>query len=106
MKYLPLLAFALLAGCETPQPSDHRKYTKLSVTDPSGDPIAEWVAEGRVKETDQGYEIRAVERRTSAPYPATMRYPNGRDATVVGPHIILDEIEKPDWLKSLDDAAK
>ena len=102
MKYLPLLAAALLAGCETPQHSTKTKYTKLAVTDQSGDTIAEWVAEGKVEKTDQGYEIHAVERRTGPPDVIAAKYPNGRAATVVGPNIVLEEMEKPEWLRKLD----
>jgi hypothetical protein len=102
VKYLLLLAVVLLAGCETPQRKGRIDYTKLTVTDPSGDLIAEWVAEGRVRKAVQGYDILAVERRTSAPHPMQLRYPNRRAATVTGPNIILEKIDKPDWLKALD----
>ncbi len=105
MKHLLLLAFALLVGCETTRPekdSSPKKYTRFTVTDPSGDLISEWVAEGHFKKTDQGYQIHAVERCTAPPYPVRSEYPNGRPATVVGPNIVLEEIEKPEWLKRLD----
>jgi hypothetical protein len=105
VKYALLLAFIFLAGCETTKPdkdSSPKKYTKFSVTDASGDLISEWIAEGRFKKADQGYEIHAVERRSAPPYPVTSQYPNGRHATVVGPNIVLQEVEKPDWLKKLD----
>ena len=110
VKYFLLLAFALLASCENTRTrkepdadGDSRKYTKLSVTDPSGDLISEWIAEGSVKKSDQGYTIKAVERRTPGPYPTDSQYPNGRVSTVVGPNIVLEDIEKPDWLKKLDE---
>jgi hypothetical protein len=112
VKYLPLLAVVLLAGCETLQNNKEVEYTKLTVTDPSGQLVAEWIAEGRVrkagsaagslKRPDEGYDIMAVERRTSPPHPLTLRYPNRRAATVVGPNIVLEKIEKPEWLKQLD----
>jgi hypothetical protein len=102
VKYLFLLAFALLAGCETTRPTDQPKYTMLSVTDAEGDLIAEWVAEGKVKKTEIGYDIHAVERRSGPPHPLKIQYPNGRDTTVVGPNIILKEIDKPEWLRKLD----
>ena len=105
VKYALLLAFFFLAGCETTKPdkdSSPGKYTRFTVTDPSGDLISEWIAEGRFKKTDLGYEIRAVERRSAPPFPVTSQYPNGRHATVVGPNIVLQEIEKPDWLRKLD----
>ena len=105
VKYALILAFVLLAGCETTRPdkdSSPKKYTRFTVTDPSGDLISEWIAEGRFKKSDQGYEIHAVERHTAPPFPVTNQYPNGRHATVVGPNIVLEEIAKPDWLKKLD----
>lgn len=105
MKYVLLLAIALLAGCETnkhKKDSDCGKYTRITVTDPSGDLISEWIAEGHVKKTEQGYEVMAVERRTAPPYPVTSQYPNGRRSTIIGPNIVLEDIEKPDWLKRLD----
>ena len=105
VKYVLILAFAFLAGCETTKPdkdSSPKKYTKFTVTDPSGDLIAEWIAEGHFKKSDQGYEIHAVERHSAPPYPVTNQYPNGRHATVVGPNIVLETIEKPEWLRKLD----
>lgn len=105
MKYFLLLALAFLVGCENTahrRDSDGRRYTMLTVTDPTGDLISEWIAEGYVKRFDQGYTIHAVQRRSGQPYPVESRYPNGRTASVVGPNIILEDIEKPAWLKDLD----
>jgi hypothetical protein len=107
VKYALLLAFLSLAGCETTKQDNElfpKKYTKFTVTDPSGDLISEWIAEGRFKKSDQGYEIRAIERRSGPPYPVTTEFPNGRHSSVVGPNIILQEVEKPEWLKKLDRA--
>ncbi|MEO6787953.1 MAG: hypothetical protein ABI318_17655 [Chthoniobacteraceae bacterium] len=109
MKYILLLAFALLAGCEntkTEKESDSGKYTKLTVTDLTGDLVSEWIAEGHVKKSEQGYTINAVERRTAPPYPTDSQYPNGRISTVVGQNIILEDVEKPGWLKKLDGEIK
>ena len=103
MKYFLLLAFALLAGCESTSPDGKTKYTRIVATDPSGDRIAEWIAEGRVKKTDQGYDIQAVERKSGQPFPISTRFPNRRAATVVGTHIVLEEIDKPAWLSTIDD---
>lgn len=102
MKYLLLLSLVLLAGCGTTNSRGKVDYTRLTVTDPSGDLIAEWIAEGKVKKTDLGYDIKAVERHSSPPFPTTNHYPNGRAATVVGPNIVLETVGKPDWLRQLD----
>ena len=108
MKYLLLLAFALLAGCETTRTKDsaadkdRQKYTKLTVTDLTGDMVSEWIAEGRVKKADQGYTIKAIERRSGPPNLTESKYPNGRISTVAGQNIILEDVEKPEWLKKLD----
>ncbi len=105
VKYALLLAIALLAGCENqntkPGPPT-QKYTKLTVTDLTGDLVSEWIAEGRVKKSDQGYTIRAVERWTAPPYPIHSQFPNGRPSTVAGQNIVLEDVEKPAWLKKLD----
>ncbi len=109
VKYLLLLALALLAGCETTRTrknpdadNDDRKYTRLTVTDLRGDIVSEWIAEGRVKKADQGYTIKAVERHTAPPDPTHSKYPNGRISTVAGQNIILEDVEKPGWLRKLD----
>jgi hypothetical protein len=94
VKYLSLVALLFLSGCET--------FTHIAVTDLQGAPISEWIAEGRVKKSQGGYIIKAVERRTPPPYPTLNRYPNGRIATVVGPNIVLQEIDKPDWLSDME----
>ncbi len=95
MKYLSLLALAFLAGCQTP-------YTRLTVTDYQGRQVAEWIAEGPVKKTDQGYAIKAVERTSREPNPVTNRFPNGWRSTVVGANIVKQRIEKPEWIADLD----
>lgn len=105
MNYTLLLLLALISGCATNPSVGEKEYTRFSVSDLDGTMIAEWIAEGRVKKTDIGYEITAVERRTAPPYPTTNRYPNGRKATVTGPNIILENVPKPDWLEQLDIAS-
>jgi hypothetical protein len=94
VKYLSLLAMLALTGCQT--------FTHISVTDLQGDPISDWIAEGRVRKVEEGYLIKAVERRTPPPFPTLNRYPNGRAATVVGPNITFQEIDKPDWIADLE----
>ena len=101
MKYLALLALAALTaltGCQTP-------YTKFTVTDYQGHQVAEWIAEGAVKKTDQGYAIKAVERTSREPNPVNTHYPNGWAAKVVGPNIVRQRVDKPAWLVELDGQA-
>jgi hypothetical protein len=95
VKYLTLIALVALTGCQT-------RYTRLNVTDYTGTRLATWVAEGPVKKHEQGYSIRAVERRSGGAYPITSRYANGLRAIVTGPNITREEIEKPAWLEELD----
>lgn len=94
VKFLPLLAFVFLTGCQT--------YTRLTVTDHQGDRIADWVAEGRVKKVEQGYAIKAVERHSGPPNEVVNKYPNGWHTTVVGPNIVRQPVDKPQWLAELD----
>ena len=103
VKYLLLLCLILLTGCETTKPSSGNvEYTRITVTDLTGDLISEWIAEGRVKKVEQGYEITAIERQSGPPFPTTSHYPNGRKATVTGPNIVLEKMGKPVWLQELD----
>ena len=86
----------LLVGCQTRQTSTH--YTALRVSTYRGKLIAEYIARGPVTPTDGGFQIHAVERRSTAPYPQYNRYPYGWDTTVVGPRIHHWRVAKPDWL--------
>lgn len=98
VKFLPLFALAFLTGCQT--------YTKLSVTDHQGDRIADWIAEGCVKKVEQGFAIKAIERRSGPPNEVVNRYPNGWNTTVVGANIIKQRVDKPEWLVQLDAETK
>jgi hypothetical protein len=98
MKCLPLfalLALLVLAGCQT-------TYTRLTVTNFDGELVSEWVAEGPVRKTEQGYAVRAVERSVEGAHPVTRRFPNGWRTTVVGANILREEVDKPEWLAALD----
>lgn len=95
MKLVPLLALLALTGCQT-------NYTRLTVTDFDGKPVSEWTAEGYVRRLDNGYAIRAVERRVEGPFPVSRRFPNGWRTTVVGANIIKEPVDKPAWLAELD----
>jgi hypothetical protein len=98
MKFLPLLALAAvtaLTGCQT-------QYTKFTASDLEGRPIVEWIAEGSKRKTDQGYQIKAVERSTFGVDPVHTRYPNGWRTIVTGPTIIFEPTSKPLWLAEID----
>ena len=100
VKFLPLLAFAFLTGCQTY--SGSQTYTKLSVSNHQGDHISEWIAEGYVSKTEHGYSIKAIERHSGAPNKVVNRYPNGWRTTVIGPNIVRQPVDKPAWLVELD----
>jgi hypothetical protein len=86
-----LLTLPFLAGCET-------TYTRLRVTNPRGELIADWVARGYVWRTEEGYRITALERTDGRPYPKTTYYPDGWRTTVVGPYVRRWRCAKPGWL--------
>ena len=96
MKLLPFIAVLALTGCQT-------TYTRLTVTNFDAEKVSEWIAEGPVRRVDQGYVIRAVERRTEGAFPVVLRFPNGWKTTVVGTNIIQEDTDKPDWLVALDE---
>jgi hypothetical protein len=89
---LLLAALALTTGCAS------NRYTMLRVTDHRGGLIAEWVARGYVKRTDQGYRITAVERISGPPHSLLSKYPDGWHTTVTGPHILRWRCGQPYWL--------
>src|SRR5688572_10175945 len=62
MKFLPLFALLAFTGCQT-------TYHRVTVTNFDGEPVSEWVTEGPVRRTDQGYAVRAVERSAYGAYP-------------------------------------
>ncbi len=102
LRFLPLLAALLfLTGCQTSQTST--KFTKLRATNHRGELIAEWIARGRVRATENGYRITAVERLSAPPYPTLTTYPDGWRTNVVGPHIVRWRCPKPLWLAELDE---
>ena len=95
MKLLPhawlLIALPLLAGCQT-------QYTRLRITNPRGELIADWVARGPIWHVEDGLRITAVERTEGRPYPLTARYPDGWPTVVVGKNIHRWPCAKPAWL--------
>ena len=96
MKFLALFALLALAGCQT-------TYTRLTVTNFDGERVSDWIAEGPVRRTEQGYAVRAVERSVEGSHPVTRRFPNGWRTIVVGANILQEEVEKPAWLVALDE---
>jgi hypothetical protein len=97
--FLALLALALV-GCQTrlgshPWP---RKYKLVRVTNPRGELIADWIAQGGVWQTERGYRFRAIERTTGYPIVLTTQYPHGRRVEVGGPNIVVSPVRKPLWL--------
>jgi excinuclease UvrABC helicase subunit UvrB len=95
MKFLPLFALLGLTGCQT-------TYTRMTITNFDGERVSQFIAEGGIRKTEQGYLIRAVERTVEGAHPVTRRFPNGWRTVVVGANILREEIDKPDWLVSLD----
>ncbi|MCE9610192.1 MAG: hypothetical protein K8R23_08275 [Chthoniobacter sp.] len=98
-RLLPLLAALIFASCATWDFSGHHgDYTKLRVTNHRGGVMSEWVARGKIKRTEAGYRITAVERRSAAPYAQLSKYPEGWRTTVTGPHIERWRCGQPYWL--------
>lgn len=98
-----LLPLLLLPGCATRRyvgPED--AYYRVRVTNPRGELIADYIAQGYVKRTELGYSFKAVERTSAPPYMMTLRYPRGRRIEVMGPNIIVTPSGKPAWLYRMD----
>ena len=81
------------------------KYTLFRVTNPRGELLAEWIAEGVWWRSGDGYEIRAVQHRSGPPFPQTDCYPNGIKTVVAGPNIVRRVVAKPEWLAVMDGKA-
>lgn len=98
-----LLPLLLLSGCHTSRylriPRD---YYQVRVTNPRGEFIADYIAEGSVRRTERGYVFRAVERISPMPYMMMNRYPRGRRIEVAGPNVVVTPADKPEWLYQLD----
>ena len=107
-RLLPLLlAAALLGGCESLSYtsnvfSRNRPYRKVRVTNLEGGLIADWIAEGYVRRSGNGYRFKAVQRLSGQPFSQVTRYPLGRRVVVNGPHIVIFPCGKPEWLYGLD----
>ncbi|HWL50855.1 MAG TPA: hypothetical protein VNQ90_00365 [Chthoniobacteraceae bacterium] len=77
-------------------------YARVVVADFRARPIAEYIAEGEVRKTSEGYAFRAVERRIFSPQPLRFRYPLGRPVTVSGSNVLVTPAAKPEWLVRTD----
>jgi len=96
----PLLAAALvllcLPGCQTN--ADHYHYFHIRNTDYRGRVLAEWIAEGHVSRTPDGYSFKAVEHDTAPPYPQSIHYPDTRFVEISGPNLVVRPCGQPFWL--------
>ena len=100
-----------LPACES-LPVYKPGYYRIVETNVRGEWLVAWEAEGRVRHThskfqeDDGSAFSAVSRKvyTSKP-PYEIRYPLGRRVMVSAPHILVEPIDKPAWLKKLDEGA-
>jgi|GEM_PF-1629380 len=96
----------LFAGCcrsrcvvTVPAPAP---YSRVVSSDHEGCPIAEYIAEGPVCETECGFRFRAVERRFFRPWLFCYRYPLGRPVTVAAPNVVATPTCKPEWLAIME----
>jgi hypothetical protein len=101
--FLPLV---FLAGCVTPVIEMHyhpHDYYLVQVTNPRGEVVTNWIAEGKVWQTwEHYYRFRAVERNTAGPYPQQIHYPDGRYEETSGANIHVTPCGKPLWLYESD----
>ncbi|RYD69364.1 MAG: hypothetical protein EOP84_28615 [Verrucomicrobiaceae bacterium] len=98
-----LLPLLLLSGCHGDRYRGvNRTYSRVRITNPRGELISDYIAEGRVRSTERGYSFSAVERTTTMPYMMNVRYPRGRRIEVAGPNILVTRSGKPEWLYQVD----
>ena len=97
----------LLNGCFTvhtkqPRPVRAPLYYRVVTSDFEGKRIAEYVAEGEVIKTDDGFTFNAVQRKSFGPPVECYRYPLGRPITVQASNVVSLPTCKPLWLRELD----
>ncbi|MCX6967312.1 MAG: hypothetical protein NTZ46_05935 [Verrucomicrobia bacterium] len=112
MKWIASLAIAAVAvgllgscahrACVQPEVSCQLRYWQVVSTDVEGCWISEYIAEGDVTPACDGFDFRAVQRRTFRPVTLTYRYPLGRPVSAKAPNIIITPTRKPLWLKIMD----
>lgn len=96
-----------LAGCYTVDPKPPtagraQDYYRIVTADFEGKRIAEYVSEGPVKKSDDGFTFWAVQRRIFEPKEMEFRYPLGRQMTVAASNTVSVPACKPKWLECLD----
>ena len=97
----------LLTGCvsvETTPPKAEKEqdYYRVTTADFQGKRIAEFVSEGPVKRTEDGFTFWAVQRRIFEPEIMEFHYPLGRTVTVAASNTVSIPTRKPEWLVCLD----
>ena len=97
-----LAAGILLGGCAHREALCELPYWQVVSTDVQGCWISEYIAEGEITPTCNGYCFRAVQRRTFQPLTLTYKYPLGRFVKAQAPNIIITPACKPQWLKVMD----
>ena len=105
LKLLWPVTCALLLGACCSVPFFSGNYTKFRATDPRGNLVAEWIAEGSFKSVAGGFSIKAVERTSGPPLSQNTHYPNGWQTTVACPNIVYYRCGKPLWLYQIDHEA-
>lgn len=120
MKFSSLLALvsfscvsaAMLGACASHCPTPvaavlvPMEYWRVVSSDFEGRRIAEFIAEGRVRETEDGYCFRAVQRRIFTPYALEFHYPLGRPVTVNASNVVVTPATKPLWLENVDEGSR
>ena len=110
-RFLPVAAICwavvFLNGCYTvyphpPKAVREQDYYRVVTADFEGKRIAEFVSEGPVKETDDGFTFWAVQRRIFEPKVLEFHYPLGRQVTVAASNTVSTPTCKPHWLECLD----
>jgi hypothetical protein len=98
------LAVLCLTSCQTypgDLKSDHYHYFLIRNTDYRGEVVADWIAQGPVVRTPEGYKFHAVEHDTAPPFPQQIHYPDGRSVEISGPNLVVRPCGQPYWLYKL-----
>jgi hypothetical protein len=95
-----------MAGCNTFHLADYtgprKAYRRVRVTNPRGELIADWIAQGHVWRTERGFRFRAVERLSAPPNMISVRYPQGRMVEAAGPNITVARAGTPLWIYEME----